>query len=145
MLEVLQFYPIQNNVQIHPLRGEGELRYIIANTTEKISKRDITIKYAFQGSWKIDSVVVKERMRDHALFIAFAPADHPKIAIAVLVENGGFGAQAAAPIARQVFDYYLLGKLPNAPAPTDDSADEEEDAPDEPPPNPLPEDKVIAR
>jgi penicillin-binding protein 2 len=59
----------------------------------------------------------KKELRDHALFIAFAPADHPKIALAVLVENGGFGAAAAAPIARQVFDYYLLGKLPNAPAP----------------------------
>lgn len=59
---------------------------------------------------------VKEQLRDHALYIAFAPADHPKIALAVVVENGGFGAQAAAPIARQVFDYYLLGKLPSAPA-----------------------------
>jgi penicillin-binding protein 2 len=65
-------------------------------------------------------------LRDHALFIAFAPADQPKIALAVLVENGGFGAQAAAPIARQVLDYYLLGKVPNAPAPTDEKAQEEE-------------------
>jgi penicillin-binding protein 2 len=59
---------------------------------------------------------VKKELRDHALFIAFAPADKPKIAVAVLVENGGFGAQAAAPIARMVFDYYLLGKLPAGPA-----------------------------
>jgi penicillin-binding protein 2 len=50
--------------------------------------------------------------RDHALFIAFAPADAPKIAIAVLVENGGHGGVTAAPIARAVMDYYLLGKLP---------------------------------
>ncbi|MEQ1668159.1 MAG: penicillin-binding transpeptidase domain-containing protein, partial [Sulfuriferula sp.] len=50
--------------------------------------------------------------RDHALFIAFAPADAPKIAIAVLVENGGHGGTTAAPIARAVMDYYLLGKLP---------------------------------
>ncbi|HEX8986634.1 MAG TPA: penicillin-binding protein 2 [Rhodocyclaceae bacterium] len=63
---------------------------------------------------------VKQELRDHALFIAFAPADHPKIAVAVLVENGGFGAQAAAPIARQVFDYYLLGKLPKDAAEADD-------------------------
>ncbi len=53
---------------------------------------------------------VAERHRDHALFIAYAPADEPKIAVAVLVENAGFGAAAAAPIARKVFDYYLLGK-----------------------------------
>ena len=50
-------------------------------------------------------------------FIAYAPADKPKIALAVLVENGGFGAQAAAPIARQVIDYYLLGKRRAGPAP----------------------------
>jgi penicillin-binding protein 2 len=61
-------------------------------------------------------------LRDHALYVAFAPADAPKIALAVLVENGGFGAQAAAPIARQVFDYYLLGKVPPGAAPTDEAA-----------------------
>ncbi|MBL8483716.1 MAG: penicillin-binding protein 2 [Rhodocyclaceae bacterium] len=66
--------------------------------------------------------LVKERLRDHALFIAFAPADKPKIALAVLVENGGFGAQAAAPIARQVFDYWLLGKMPQGAAPEDNDA-----------------------
>jgi penicillin-binding protein 2 len=65
-------------------------------------------------------------LRDHALFIAFAPADKPKIAVAVLVENGGFGAQTAAPIARMVFDYYLLGKLPKGPAKEDTVAEEED-------------------
>ena len=68
---------------------------------------------------------LKQELRDHALFIAFAPADKPKIALAVLVENGGFGAQSAAPIARMVLDYYLLGKLPKGPA-TDDETPEEE-------------------
>jgi len=63
----------------------------------------------------------QERHRDHALFIAYAPADKPKIALAVVVENSGFGAQAAAPIARQVLDYYLLGKEPARPAKDDDS------------------------
>jgi len=60
---------------------------------------------------------VDERLRDHAWYIAYAPADHPKIALAVLVENGGFGAQAAAPIARQVFDYVLAGEKKAGPAP----------------------------
>ena len=55
---------------------------------------------------------VLERHRDHSLFIAFAPLENPKIAVAVIVENGGFGARAAAPIARAVLDYYLLGKAP---------------------------------
>ncbi|HEV8501785.1 MAG TPA: penicillin-binding protein 2 [Casimicrobiaceae bacterium] len=58
---------------------------------------------------------VNERLRDHAWFIAYAPADKPRIALAVLVENGGFGASAAAPIARRVLDFYLTGAKP-APA-----------------------------
>ncbi len=66
----------------------------------------------------------KEELRDHSLYIAYAPAEQPKIALAVLVENGGFGSQAAAPIARQVFDYYLLGKLPKGAAPVDAAATE---------------------
>ena len=68
----------------------------------------------------------KKELRDHALFIAYAPADNPKIALAVLVENGGFGAQSAAPIARMVIDYYLLGKLPAGAAPEDPAAIEED-------------------
>ena len=55
---------------------------------------------------------VSERLRDNALFIGFAPADKPRIAIAVVVENAGFGATAAAPIVRKAFDYYLTGKRP---------------------------------
>jgi penicillin-binding protein 2 len=65
---------------------------------------------------------LKQELRDHALFITFAPAEQPKIALVVLVENGGFGAQWAAPIARMVLDYYLLGKLPNGPAREDAAA-----------------------
>ena len=57
------------------------------------------------------------RLRDNSWFIAFAPVDKPQIVVAVLVENGGFGAASAAPIARQVFDYYLLGKASTSPAP----------------------------
>jgi len=58
---------------------------------------------------KYNEKTVEERLRDHAWFIAFAPVDSPRIAVAVLVENGGFGASAAAPIARKVMDAYLLG------------------------------------
>ncbi len=64
-----------------------------------------------QGEQYIESQV-QERYRDHAWFIAFAPADKPKIALAVLAENGGHGGSVAAPIARKVLDYYLLGKVP---------------------------------
>ncbi|MCL4759917.1 MAG: penicillin-binding protein 2 [Rhodocyclaceae bacterium] len=59
---------------------------------------------------KYEEGKVSERLRDHSWFIGFAPADDPKIAIAVLVENGGFGSQSAAPVARVVMDRYLLGK-----------------------------------
>jgi penicillin-binding protein 2 len=77
-------------------------------------------KYAAQ---KVD-----ERLRDHAWFIAYAPADKPRIALAVLVENGGFGAQAAAPVARKVLDYYLLGKSEAGPAITAPSREGEDES-----------------
>jgi len=64
-----------------------------------------------QGA-RYDESKLARHHRDHALFIAYAPADDPKIAIAVLVENGGHGGGTAAPIARAVMDYYLTGKRP---------------------------------
>ena len=67
---------------------------------------------AIKANEKYNEKNVAERHRDHSLFIAFAPMENPKIALAVIVENGGFGARAAAPIARAVLDYYLLGKAP---------------------------------
>ena len=68
---------------------------------------------------KYDEKHLKREHWDHALFIAFAPADDPKLAMAILVENGQHGGTTAGPIARQVFDYYLLGKKPAAPKPLD--------------------------
>ena len=64
---------------------------------------------------KYDEKNIAARHRDHALFIAYAPTDNPQIAIAAIVENGGHGGSAAGPIARQLMDYYLLGKLPPEP------------------------------
>ncbi len=61
---------------------------------------------------KYDERKVSEYNRDHAWFIVFAPVDKPRIAMAVLAENGGHGGSTAAPIARKVLDYYLLGTLP---------------------------------
>lgn len=85
-------------------------------------------KYAFAGKTgtaqviglkgqEYDEDAIDERHRDHALFIGFAPAEAPKIALAILVENGGHGSSTAAPIARKVIDYYLLGIEPKTPAP----------------------------
>ena len=65
-----------------------------------------------QGA-KYNAAQLDERHRDHALFMAYAPAEDPKIAIAMIVENVGFGAANAAPIARRAFDYYLLGTYPS--------------------------------
>ncbi|HXZ54817.1 MAG TPA: penicillin-binding protein 2 [Burkholderiales bacterium] len=85
---------------------------------------------ALKKDEKYSEANVDERLRDHALFIAFAPAEKPTIALAVLVENAGFGARAAAPVARKVLDFYLLGKgvdKPAAPAPKladDDDGDD---------------------
>ncbi len=65
---------------------------------------------------KYNAHAIDERHRDNALYVAFAPADKPTIALALIVENAGFGAAAAAPIARKALDYYLLGKRPAPPA-----------------------------
>ena len=69
---------------------------------------------ALKENEKYNAAKIAEHLRDHALYIAFAPADAPTIALAMVVENGGFGAQSAAPIARRVFDYALLGLVPSA-------------------------------
>lgn len=75
---------------------------------------------------KYDETRIQERHRDHALFIAYAPADDPKIALAILVENGGHGGSTAAPIARQVIDFYLLGKEPQPPKASPPAEQEQE-------------------
>jgi penicillin-binding protein 2 len=67
---------------------------------------------AMKQGEKYDAKKIDERHRDHAWFIAYAPAENPRIALAILAENGGHGGGTAAPIARKVLDYYLLGKVP---------------------------------
>ena len=62
---------------------------------------------------RYNSAKLQERQRDHGVYNAFAPADDPQIALAVIVENAGWGASVAAPIARRVFDYVLLGQYPS--------------------------------
>ncbi|MCO5338755.1 penicillin-binding protein 2 [Delftia tsuruhatensis] len=62
---------------------------------------------------KYNAARLSEFQRDHSLYIAYAPADNPIIAVAAIVENAGFGAAAAAPLARRVFDYWLLGRYPS--------------------------------
>ena len=61
---------------------------------------------------KYSDVKTDERKRDHSLYVGFAPMDHPTVALALIVENAGWGSASAAPIARRVFDYLLLGQYP---------------------------------
>ena len=102
-------------------RASAGASYTIAGKTG--TAQVVTIK---QGEKYVESQVA-ERNRDHAVFIAYAPAENPTIAIAILVENGGHGGTTAAPIARAMFDYYLLGKLPVSAATTPEPEEAEHD------------------
>ncbi|MEW5771557.1 MAG: penicillin-binding protein 2 [Pseudomonadota bacterium] len=98
--------------------------YLIAGKTGTAQVKGIK-----QGARYVESQTAAHH-RDHALFIAYAPADNPKIALAVMVENGGHGGSTAAPIARKVMDYWLLGKLPTVYEPVEaaEAAEEQEDS-----------------
>ncbi|MDH3513396.1 MAG: penicillin-binding protein 2 [Gammaproteobacteria bacterium] len=82
--------------------------YKIAGKTGTAQVRSIAQGQAYSEK------LTPERFRDHALFVSFAPVGDPKVAVAVIVENGGHGSSAAAPIARKVMDHVILGKAPAA-------------------------------
>jgi penicillin-binding protein 2 len=105
---------IKHALQGVNLEGTGAAAFAKAVYTSG-GKTGTAQVYSLKGE-KYSASRIDERLRDHALFIAYAPADKPRIALAVLVENGGFGAQAAAPIARQVLDYFVAGKKKAGPA-----------------------------
>lgn len=93
--------------------AHGTARATAVGSTYQIAGKTGTAQVFSVGqSEKYNEKEVEERMRDHALFISFAPADAPRIAVAVLVENGGHGASVAAPVARKVMDAYLLPQAP---------------------------------
>jgi penicillin-binding protein 2 len=92
---------------VHGARGTA--RRIGADAPYRIAGKTGTAQViGIAQDEKYDEDKVPERLRDHALFIAFAPVEDPRIAVAVVVENGGHGGSAAAPIARTVMDAYLL-------------------------------------
>ena len=91
---------------VHGARGTA--RGIGKDSPYKIAGKTGTAQvYGLKEEEKYDAAAIAEKLRDHALFIAFAPVDDPKIAIAVIVENGGGGGSVAAPIARAIMDAYL--------------------------------------
>ena len=101
---------------IDVVHGEkGTARRIGWNAEYKIAGKTGTSQVVAQDE-AYDEESTPERLRDHALFIAFAPADDPQIAVAVVVENGGHGSSAAAPIARELLDAYLLPSKMNTTA-----------------------------
>lgn len=91
---------------IHTLYGTA--RSINRNLKYKMAGKTGTAQvHGIKQDEEYDEELVKKHLRDHALFIAYAPAEAPKIAIAVIVENGGHGGSVAAPIARKIIDDYL--------------------------------------
>jgi penicillin-binding protein 2 len=94
------------------LEGTSSGSFVAAEYTSA-GKTGTAQVYTIKQNEKYVAGKVDERLRDHALFIAFAPAEDPKVALAMVVENAGFGAQSAAPMARRVFDYLLLGLYPS--------------------------------
>jgi penicillin-binding protein 2 len=115
--------PEQWDVIMEGMRGtltRGTARAIGSSAEYDIAGKTGTAQaYSVAQNQRLDRKV-DERLRDHSWFIAFAPAESPQIAVAVLVENGGFGASAAAPIARKIMDAYLLPRLPKAVVPATD-------------------------
>lgn len=95
---------------VHGLRGTA--RSVSRGLNYRMAGKTGTSQVFSLAGEEYDEEEIKERMRDHALFIAFAPADDPTIAVAVLVENGGSGGATAAPVARQVMDAWIDGFPP---------------------------------
>jgi penicillin-binding protein 2 len=100
------------NAMVDVTRPGGTAAWAGMNAKYLLAGKTGTAQVFSMKGQSYDEARVHERLRDHALFIAFAPADDPQIALAVLVENGGHGSSTAAPIARKVIDYYLLGIEP---------------------------------
>ncbi|HYP31264.1 MAG TPA: penicillin-binding transpeptidase domain-containing protein, partial [Burkholderiaceae bacterium] len=115
-MEPLQLKPEYVEVIRHAMvgvnkEGTGALAFAGAGY-EAGGKTGTAQVVGLKAGEKYNAAKVAEHLRDHALFIAFAPADHPTIALAMVLENAGFGGQNAAPIARRVLDYWIKGLYP---------------------------------
>jgi len=99
---------------LHGVTQEGTSTRIFMGAPYKSGGKTGTAQaVSIKANEKYDAAKLGEYQRDHSLYIAMAPIEAPTVAVAVVIENAGFGAAAAAPIARRVFDYVLLGQVPS--------------------------------
>ena len=99
---------------MHGVTQEGTSRAVFVGAPYKSGGKTGTAQaVGLRANEKYNAARIGEYQRDHSLYTAFAPLDAPTIALAVIVENAGFGSTAAAPIARRVFDYLLAGQWPS--------------------------------
>ena len=99
---------------MHGVTQEGTSRSVFVGAPYKSGGKTGTAQaVGLRSNEKYNAARISEYQRDHSLYTAFAPLDKPTVALAVIVENAGFGSAAAAPIARRVFDYLLAGLWPN--------------------------------
>ena len=88
--------------------ARGTARTYVAGAHYQMAGKSGTAQvFSVAQDEEYDEEEIEERLRDHALFVAFAPLDNPQIAVAVIVENGSSGSRVASPIAKQVIDQYL--------------------------------------
>ena len=116
-LEPMPYKPEHIELLLRALHGvtqEGTSTRVFAGAPYKSGGKTGTAQaVGIKANQKYDASKLEEHKRDHSLYIAAAPLPEPTVALAVIVENAGFGAAAAAPIARRVFDYLLLGQYPS--------------------------------
>jgi penicillin-binding protein 2 len=117
-LEPLALDPAHVDLVLRAMHGvtqEGTSTRVFAGAPYKsIGKTGTAQAVGIKQNEKYNAAKLEEHQRDHSLYIAAAPLEAPTVALAVIVENAGFGSEAAAPIARRVFDYLLLGQVPSA-------------------------------
>ncbi|MBI5718210.1 MAG: penicillin-binding protein 2 [Burkholderiales bacterium] len=100
---------------LHGVTQEGTSTRVFAGAAYRsMGKTGTAQAVGIRQNEKYNAARLEEHQRDHSLYIAAAPLETPTVALAVVVENAGFGSEAAAPIARRVFDYLLLGQYPSA-------------------------------
>ena len=116
-LEPLPLKPEQVEVIRNAMTGvtqEGTGKEVFAGAGYQSGGKTGTAQaVGLKAGEKYSSIKADERKRDHSLYVAFAPAENPTIALALIVENAGWGSGSAAPIARRVFDYWLQGQYPS--------------------------------